>query len=268
MKIGTINLNGEVLFSGVNKLRIMPDIKKELKEKINERVIEGLSKLLEQEYDIIACQEFTFIKKYYNAIKQKVEENDYYIYPTTWQKGHFKSIFIIKKALEDKVSDLEILNFKKINRYMCTKINCKDNKELILINMHIDEGEHNKVINQIRKLSPNENIILLGDFNSYSDNQVENQEDIYRSKTSTFINEIKKIKGVGSYIECGEDKDYTYCISETWRKLDHILISKGLNKLKEENDIVTDIVTKVNFFKDKKNGFTDHCMLSITINDF
>lgn len=32
MKIGTINLNGEVLYSCINKLRIRPDIKNELKK--------------------------------------------------------------------------------------------------------------------------------------------------------------------------------------------------------------------------------------------
>lgn len=219
--------------------------------------------LEKKEYDIIACQEFTLINEYYNAIKTEVEKDyEYYIYPETWKEGHFKSVFIIKKALEDKVSDLEILNFAKTDRYTCIKITFEDKKKLILVNMHIDEGEHNEVIKQIKNLEPREKIILLGDFNSYTNNQVNSKEVKYKSKTSTFIENIKNIKGKDSYIECGEDKDYTYCSSGIWCKLDHILISKGLKEFESE------FIENINFSKNKQEGFTDHCMLSIIINDF
>ena len=259
MKIATLNFNGEV-WSQINRLRISVEMKKSVKKNISKKLLKGLCDLLEnKDIDIIACQEIIAVNEEFEKIKNKVDEKGYYIYPKAKNSNtlHFMSVFIIKKELQ--VEEVPKLQFSKECRYSDIKI-----KGIILINMHIPlEENRNEVLGILKKLKHEEKIILLGDFNSYSDNQVDDIRN--SSNTADFIKNIEYInEKEQSYFECGLDNDYTYFISNSWRKLDHILISK---ELAEEYDLkkICEKVTWVNYSENEEIGFTDHSMLVINL---
>lgn len=105
LRIGTINLNGEIWNLNQKLPRISKKIidQQKIKEQMTDVVKIQLGKILESDrYDLLAVQELVYFNKYFSEIKSEIERKDYdLITPKSLGKyTHFTTAFIVKKRLE------------------------------------------------------------------------------------------------------------------------------------------------------------------------
>lgn len=257
MKIATLNCNGESWNLVKRQLRISSSLKDDMCDNMTEYFIEKLSIVLEQEYEVIACQEMVSFIKHYNKIKEKVEEKGYKISPER-KKGnhHIQTCFLVKNDVKNPsfrpgnirnvwmdIGDVSIYNV----HMKIEKDKNKPSKET--------ENSIEDFLNEVKEAAKDDEkkVIVIGDFNSYSDLQYDEKGEA--SITNEFIPKVVK----AGYIECGNDNDYTFFIGKSWRKLDHIFVSNKLNKYGNN----CSKHNEVNIFSNSVDAFTDHSMLSI-----
>lgn len=277
MKIGTLNLNGET-WNLNNKKPRLPECLFDInyiKTRLTEKLSIGLLNLLQkEEYDIIAIQELVFIQDIFNDIKKVVEDetkNYYTLVVPNFNEAkksckikrtpHFTVGYIIKTELIH-CCEFESLDEFILNRhFICTYKSKKGIPAFKMINLHIPCGnkeQYENLYNLLSKVEA-EDIIILGDLNTYQTCQIEGEKP---SSVQEHLFEELKNKN----FSCSEDgyKNYTYLISNKWRKLDHIYYSKSIDK---KYTIIENKVDDVNYYSEigKKQGFTDHSMLEVEI---
>lgn len=281
LKIGTLNLNGEAWWL-INKMRIPHSWKEAIKENLTTRTIDGLSKLLEGEkYDIIAIQELVWISDYFKIFEELIKEKGYELKKPRNIAGntHFTVAFIFKKELGCEYHYKEPnLDWNECNKLLAVDYIINNNinnkkMEFTIVNMHLtgkfyDEtkeitdkkistnGRFYNMAQKIAKENSEKKIILLGDFNTYTQEQIEGSSD--PSPNEDFLKMLVDNK----YKECQKEKQYTFHMGEIWKKLDHIFVSKCMIS-DEKNPPPAEVDENVNFYKNKETGFTDHSMLTL-----
>lgn len=253
IRIASINLNGETwnLNNKTPRLPVSIFDKQSIKDKLTRILIKGLESILQtQKYDIIAIQELVYSSKERNQIENVVRNCGYTLrLPSLSGSTHFTAGFILKGEY-DAAERLEIENFKH-NKYC--KLACNiDGNAFQIINLHITE-DYNKVKNLIQE-NKDERVIVVGDMNAYSAEQIEGNEE--GSVHSDFLDVFTECEYLH---DKNANKNYTYLVSNKWRKLDHIFLSKELaNQIDSYSETKED---DVNFCANTTSGFTDHSML-------
>lgn len=254
LKIATLNLNGETWFS-INRRPRLPQKLfsiQSIKNELTNLTKTGLENLLKGgEYDVIAIQELIYSQNERNAIKTAIEgvtdASNKQVYKLLLPNNlagntHFTVGFIVKEQL---CAELKNENQEK-NRISVLELIINE-KKYSIINMHVNN--HNIAIPCVTG-----NTILLGDMNACTENQTTDKKAV----NDDFLTRIVE----AGWGEIGGNDNYTWISNNVKRKLDHIYICNGSQK--EERKIV-EVNTKVNFYYDEENGFTDHSMLVSTL---
>lgn len=257
MRVATLNLNGATIKTINRRPRLPEELFniKVIKEKLIERTIQGLEKILEKkDIDIIAIQELINSQAEKNMLKDIIEGKGYrLIAPEISGYTHFTVAFIVN---EDSITIENISRDEELKVLLPNRVAILDFKidgeSYSIINLHVNN--HNISIPNVEG-----NVILLGDMNAFTYKQSADNKEVNKE----FLDKITS----ENYMELGKDTDYTWKNSELQRKLDHIFISE---KLAESVDAIkySSVVTKddsVNFYYDKKEGFTDHSMLILDL---
>lgn len=267
IKIASLNLNGETWNLNNKKPRLPKDLfdTEKIKKSLTDKLLLGLYRLLKtNEYDVIAVQELVYFFNHLNEIKELIKTLNYeLIIPDKIGKGtHFTVGFIVRKESTIKIETIKNLEgLTPHNRQVMIKCNIKE-INFILLNLHINKKEHYKAIKEYisDEKGNKDNIIILGDMNACTAEQIEKRKKLYNSGFITFFLE----KGF-TYADGYNKSDFTYLTGGVWRKLDHIFLS---NKFVNSNKILSVTETKndiVNFYVNEENGFTDHSMLALDI---
>ena len=258
INIATLNLNGETWWS-INRRPRLPQklfniqyIKKELTKSCIIRLGEILKK---EDYDVIAVQELVYSKKEREKIKTAIEKikdvNGKQLYELFLPKNlkgsvHFTVGYIAKKKLNATLNNISSENNLSNNRIAKLKFTIHDN-EYSIINMHVNKHD-------IDIPSVNKNTILLGDMNACSEEQTTDNKAV----NAGFL---EKINNAG-WLEVRETGQiYTWKSNGVEKKLDHIYVYRDFASHKS---IENKVDSTVNFYYDKR-GFTDHSMLTITL---
>lgn len=251
--IATLNLNGETSYS-INRRPRLPqslfDIAR-IKKYLSRKTRTGLKQLLSSKhYDIIAIQELINTDENKSSINKICKNCGYKLeYPNDLSGStHCTVAFIIRNSIKYS-STQNIINLKsnKFQTIICTLGNSK----FTIVNIHITDHSNEDIILKNYISNGTNNLLLLGDMNSFTENQIQSNKE---GSNSDFI---KWIHDNFCNTEC--DSNYTYLSANHWRKLDHIFVSNKCNHLFSSiNEIKDDFV---NYYYDEKNGFTDHSML-------